>query len=555
MMLCCSSQATSPLQAIFTTFWNLLAPYEQRTLASLTVFPSHFSGTAARDIAGASPFFLTSLWHKAFLQQHTGRRQDDGRYTMPLLLRQFASAKLAARAPWQRRAKRALVRYYVSWLRDMEPTLWDDRQRDTFARIYADLDVIDEAWRNLPHFATTGAAPTRVTNLDPEGKATMLLRNYYEMRGNVYRGAQLFTDLTEAFAEQHGRFASFQAYAAARLWSRAGDLAKSQMAIDRARAILTDPINGMPDAPELAWLGVVEGTNDLAAGFLATTAAVLDDAIARFDKQQNRRGWAAALITRAMYDHQQGDIAAARRRFLQAEWHCRREGIRGELTRALYLHGMMCVDIGDWREAGRLFTAGVARARAISLAPVVSLCYVGLARCALRSTGLGKMGFVVSLTRTLPAPLLREADNHLAQALRFIEPSGSMVAFMHTLTELANVAWASGRQQEAKGHFVRALTIVKDSPFVPSCLQLLAVFAWHHPAWRGQLVPVITHHPATSPLLRERVSAQFTRLPGSPSSPGSPSLVSAKASEASAMLQQVCEQLLELATKQSTDTP
>ncbi len=544
-------QTTSPLQAMFTTFWNLLAPYEQRTLASLTVFPSHFSEAAAAEVAGASPFFLTSLWHKAFLQQHIGRRQDDGRYAMPLLLKQFASAKLTARPPWQRRARKALTRYYVGWLRALEPTLWDERQRGTLARIHADLDAIDEAWRHLPHLDPASKASTRAMRLDPEGKATILLRNYYEMRGHTRRGAQLFDGLREALAERSGRFVSFHAYAAARLWSRAGDLAKSQAAIDHARALLADPTEGMPDAPQLAWLGVVEGTNDLSAGQLATTAAVLDDAIARFDRQQNRRGWAAALITRAMYDHQQGDFKMARGRFLQAEWYCRREGIRGELTRALYLHGMMCVDMGDWREAGRLFTAGLARARAISLAPVVSLCYVGLARCALRSNGLGKLGFTASTANTtntpstLPTPLLREADDYLARALRVIEPSGSMVAFMHTLIELANVAWASERQQQATRHFVRALTIVKDSPFVPSCLQLLAVFGWHHPAWREQLVPVIIHHPAASPLLREQVSAQFT---------GSPGVASAEASEASAKLQQVCEQLLELATKQPTDT-
>lgn len=59
------------------------------------------------------------------------------------------------------------------------------------------------------------------------------------------------------------------------------------------------------------------------------------------------------------------------------------------------------------------------------------------------------------------------------------------------------------------------------------------------------LVPVITHHPAASPLLREQVSAQFT---------GSPGVASAEASEVSASLQQVCEQLLEFATEPSTDT-
>lgn len=490
-------QATSPLQAMFTTFWHLLAPYEQRTLASLTVFPSHFAEVAAKEIAGASPFFLTSLWHKAFLQQHPGKRQDDGRYAMPILLRQFASAQLAARLPWQRRAKRALVRYYVGWLRQLEPTLWQGHQRDTFARIHADIDAIDEAWRTWPQLAADNWQ--RAVDLDPDGKAIMLLRNYYEMRGHAQRGALLFTGLTEAFAAAQPRFAAFHAYAAARLSSRAGYSDKSHDAIMLGRRLLARVETSGQDSKELGWFCQVESINGLLRGHLHAAIIEINQGLAIFDRLQISRGWVSNLNTRAIWHYQQGNLGAALHDVRLAEWYSRRQTLRVEMCRALYQAGFLYLEMGNWREAQRVLRIGLCRAEAISFVRYVALCHVGLARCATRAGGLGCIG---------ERPDFVTARDHLEHALRYAERSGSVIELLETLSDLASVCDAVGEPEQANAHFVRALRIAQGTPFLPRILYMLSVIVQQRPALRHYL-PVLYYHQAASPRLQGKLRERF----------------------------------------------
>ncbi len=489
--------ATSPLQVMFATFWHLLAPYEQRTLASLTVFPSHFSESAAAEIAGASPFFLTSLWHKAFLQQHPGRRQDDGRYSMPLLLRQFASAKLADRPSWQRRAKRALVRYYVGWLRDSEPTLWDERQRDTFVRIRVDIDAIDEAWRAWPQLAADNWQ--RAVDLDPEGKAIMMLRNYYEMRGHAQRGATLFAELTEVFAASQPRFAAFHAYAAARLLSRAGYNDQSHNAIMLGRRLLARADAPGQDSKELGWFCQVESLNGLLTGRLQDASIEINNGLAIFDRLQIARGWVSNLVTRAIWHYQQGNVASALHDVRLAEWHSRRRKFRVEICRSLHQAGFLYIEIGNWREAQRVLRVGLWRSEILSFVRFVALCHVGLARCATRARGFGCIG---------ERPDYATARRHLEQALGYAERSGSVIELLETLSDLASVCDAVGELEQANDHFVRALRIAQGTPFLPMILYALSVIVQQRPALRHHL-PVLYYHPAASPRLQGKLCEHF----------------------------------------------
>jgi diguanylate cyclase (GGDEF)-like protein len=114
------------LRAVFDCFWDQLSPDEQRVARWLSVFNGSFSREIARDVAGASPFFLSALVHKAFL-----RRTAEGRYTLHELLRQYVAAQLASHPLEQRRARElqgarylALAEQAVPLLRGPEQTIW-----------------------------------------------------------------------------------------------------------------------------------------------------------------------------------------------------------------------------------------------------------------------------------------------------------------------------------------------------------------------------------------------------------------------------------------------
>lgn len=506
------NSAGASVRVMLDAFWTLLSAHEQQVLASLAVFPSYFAEDNAKVIAGASPFFLTSLWHKSFLNHRaTGNRSDDGRYSMPLLLRQFVAAKLAAKPHWQQHAQHAFVRYYVQCLQDLEPTLWDNRQRHTFALLHHDIDNISQAWRWLPAF--DAAVPGGAVALDPQGKATMLLRNYFEMKGHARRGAELFDVLATYFAPLQPRFASFHAYAAARLWSRAGDIACSHRALQQAKGLLQRCIEPPEGFTELPWLSILEATNALFIGDVRHVPVILDVGLAeaaRFGAERGassiERSWLSGYITLALWYQQQDGLARAQQILQRAELMSRRAGARVELCRALHFQGALYIEQAAWRQAKRAFKVGLERASLITFNRSQALCCMGLARC------LSQSNAIALVNRPLAPHVMRDMRDHLEQALHYVEHSGSIVELLHVLRERASLAHSTGDVVEATDNFVRALTIAKNSPFVPSALQLLAVLAWHYEDMRAEVLPVIYHHPAASMLFRRKLREQFGQL-------------------------------------------
>ena len=508
------------VRVMLEAFWSLLSGYEQQVLASLALFPSYFSEDAACDIAGASPFFLISLWHKSFLTHRmAGNRSDDGRYAMPLLLQRFVSDKLAAQPAWQQHAQQAFIRYYVGWLRELEPTLWDNRQRRTFELLHNDIDNIIQAWRWLPRVdsvdslasvasaasvdSVASAAPGRAVALDADGKATTLLRNYFEVKGHARRGAELFTELAAYFAADQPRFASFHAYAAARLWSRAGDIVPSSQAIRQARGLLERCVEPLEGFSELPWLSFVEATNARFAGDADVVPVVLDIGLGQAARLGAQRPWVSGYIGLALWYQQQDDFARAQQILRRAEVMARRLGARVELCRSLHFQGELYIEQGSWQQAKRTFKVGLERASLISYNRSQALCCLGLARCVSQSNA------IAIVDRPLAPHLIREMFTYLEQALLYVEHSGSITELLQALCERANLAYATGDVAMANEDFKRAFTIASNAPFAPSSLQLLAVVAWHDQNVRADILPVIYRHPAASKNLRRKLREQF----------------------------------------------
>jgi hypothetical protein len=79
------------LRAVFEQSWNMLSPVEQRVMARLTVFRGGFDHEAAERVADASLPLLAGLVDKSLI-----RINQDGRYDLHELLRQFAAESLSA---------------------------------------------------------------------------------------------------------------------------------------------------------------------------------------------------------------------------------------------------------------------------------------------------------------------------------------------------------------------------------------------------------------------------------------------------------------------------
>jgi hypothetical protein len=497
--------AGASVQVMLEAFWSLLSAHEQQVFASLAVFASDFSEEAAKDVAGASPFFLTSLWHKSVLSHRVaGNRSDDGRYSLPLLLRQFAAAKLAAQPHWQQQAQQTFIRYYLAWLKALEPALWDNRQRRTFELLHNDIDNITKAWRWLPSF--DAAIPGGAVALDPHGKATMLLRNYFEVKGHARQGAELFAELSAYFAPVQARFASFHTYAEARLWFRAGAVDLSRQAIRRARGLLERSIEPPEGFSELPWLSILEATNALFAGDLAQVPVDLDVALGEAARLGAQRTWLSAYITLAAWHYEQDDLVRAQQILRRAEVMARRLGARVELCRCLHYQGALYLEQGTWQQAKRTFKIGLERANSITFNRSQALCCIGLARC------LSQSNAIAIVDRPLASHRLQKMHRHLEHALHYVERSGSTVELLQVLRERLSLAYATGDVASASEDLGRALTIASNTSFLPSRLQLLAVVAWHHEGLRAEVLVVIYRHPAASEYFRRKLREQFGEM-------------------------------------------
>ena len=98
-------------EAVFEYFWNLLSDSEQQVLCRLSVFQGPFNREAAFQIAGASPFFLSALVDRSFLQV-----DGSGRFELHELLRQFAGRNLDTYRDEPETVKQIHANYFLGLL-------------------------------------------------------------------------------------------------------------------------------------------------------------------------------------------------------------------------------------------------------------------------------------------------------------------------------------------------------------------------------------------------------------------------------------------------------
>jgi tetratricopeptide (TPR) repeat protein len=404
----------------------------------------------------------------------------------------------------------------MTWLGELEVTMWDERQGATFQLIHSNIDTINKAWHLLASLDSSEVAGDTAASLDPEGKITALLRNYYEVfAGQTRRGAALFANLADVFAEMQPRFASFQAYAATRLWSRAGDLGRSQQAAVQTLALLEqspDP-TGQGFA-EIAWIHHLSAENQMLSGHYSYVLASLEAAVTYFEQLGHRRGWIAATIGQGKWYILQADYMRAHYCIKTAHDQAQQLNLRVGICLSLHYLGRVAVALQDWQQATEHLNACIDKANAIGFERAEALSHLSLARCVTRRAGVGFAdGFRAGgrAAKPIAAHNLARARWHLDQALQCWERKGLTVELIYTLHELASLAYEEHHAQEARSYLSRALLIAKDTAFIPSLLSCLAVFACYEPELTmvARVVRVIYHHPAASPQLRKLIAYQF----------------------------------------------
>lgn len=173
------------LLAVFDSFCNLLSENELSILRQLSVFRGGFRGDAARQIVGASPFFLDGLVAKAYL-----RRAAHGRYEMHQMLWQYAREKLVATPQELSQVQERYGQYYAEFVQQREYLLPGSRQ--TLEEFSAEIANLRAAWEWAVHH----------NNFAGLGRSSRGLAQYFALAGLFQEGEALFGEAVHHTREE-----------------------------------------------------------------------------------------------------------------------------------------------------------------------------------------------------------------------------------------------------------------------------------------------------------------------------------------------------------------
>lgn len=171
------------IQAIFEQTWEQLDPAGQNVFKRLSIFQGGFQRDAAIKLAKANPVVLANLVDQSLLQL-----DQNNRYQLHALLRQYAAEKLAQDREEQAQLEAKHAAYYINFLLVRRKDSAANREQQVMTDVRREIDNVRLAWS----WAIEQADPA----LLHAGGDT--LGHYYQLAGNYTEGSQQFTQAIDA---------------------------------------------------------------------------------------------------------------------------------------------------------------------------------------------------------------------------------------------------------------------------------------------------------------------------------------------------------------------
>lgn len=130
------------IRAVLDYSWRLLTDDEKLVLARLSVFQGSFTRSAATKVANSTLHALLSLVDKSLLR----RREQDGRYEIHELLRQFAAEKLMDVPGEPAQTQQRHAQYYADFLETQAPHFKGEQLHTALDEIAVEIDNVRLAW-------------------------------------------------------------------------------------------------------------------------------------------------------------------------------------------------------------------------------------------------------------------------------------------------------------------------------------------------------------------------------------------------------------------------
>jgi len=365
----------------FDVSWSLLSEMERDAFAALSVFRGGCTREAAQVVAGADLEILRALVRKSFLT-----RDEDGRYQVHELLRQYGADKLRQEpGAWERVCDRHCTYYaeYVGGRKDSfrrlgpgDACLEVDNMRVAWHWML-DRDKVAEcrralgglcwfgdlvpAWKNVrrPLLERTiallrRAEPSRENQI-ALGMALCYLSTDLSMTEESERGAALAREGHQILTELHARRELAEAKMLAFLGGMAEDDAQADRLLQEGLSLAQET-----DAPiEEAWALSLLGSRHLIRAILdglpkeawRWTQEAYDKALEIFRRIGHRRGEAIMLGAQADCAHAEGKYAEARSLCQESLILFRELDVRWWVLQTLRQSANVALTAGDHAEA------------------------------------------------------------------------------------------------------------------------------------------------------------------------------------------------------------
>jgi predicted ATPase/DNA-binding NarL/FixJ family response regulator len=475
------------VRAAFDHSWVLLGPEERAVFSRLAVFRGGFTREAAWRVTGASLPILAALLDKSLV-----RYEQDGRYHLHELLRQYADEHLRAVPDEAAQVATRHGTYYLDFLAAAWPGMIGADIAATAALVAADLDNIRAAW------------PAALDGADPETVrcAAQVLYSVFEYRGLYREGVAALEGAVRRLhlaAPTLARDRALVASLVALGWLtlRVGRLAEARAALEEGRDLLarhaSPPPPGLATDPDLglAVLALVDG--DYAA------AARLGEAARQRSVEQRHDGnrpYAWYAIANAAFA--EGRYDAAHRAARQAHAAAEIAGNRWFSAYCLNDLGRIAAALGELDEARRHFAASYT----------------------LREEMAHREGMAVALAQLGRVAALQgegaEARQLLERALALYDDLGDRGGLAATLHALGDAALEAGDLASGRQALAQALQLATEIGFRPLALATVASLAdLALRAGRAEqaatLAALARAHPASARAVRERAQQLLAR--------------------------------------------
>lgn len=130
------------IRAVFDYSWRLMNANERRVFARLSVFRDGFDREAARQVTGASLRDLNALVNKSLVR----RDPETGRYTLHMLLHQYAAEALAGHYDDASVLQRAHAEYFAAMLHKLEDVVVSYSSSAAIDAVDNDIENVRAAW-------------------------------------------------------------------------------------------------------------------------------------------------------------------------------------------------------------------------------------------------------------------------------------------------------------------------------------------------------------------------------------------------------------------------